>query len=592
MLHKFKLGFRRNWRARTKQVSAAAEQSGDSFERYFIQRLGKFGKVWRFVTGWTVLFVLLIGCLVAQNQALNSYYQTRQPIRGGVYTEGILGQFTNANPIYATNNVDKTVSRLVFSGLFKYDHQNRLVGDLAQSWSVDGTGKIYTVKLRDNLRWHDGQPLTAADVVFTYQVIQNPDAESPLRNDWAGITVAATDNRTVTFTLPNPLSSFIYGATNGIVPKHILGGVPMAGLRSTRFNTQSPVGTGPFAWRDIDITGSSSENAQESVGLTAFDDYWAGPPRLKAFVVHAFAQRDDMIAAYKKDELTAMSGLDTVPADVSADDMTITSFPLTAETMVFFRTTALPFEDRAVRQALVLASDPEAIMARLPYPARPVREPLLTGQLGFDPRYVQETDQIQQAARLLDKAGWKLGGDGLRHHGDKALRFTLAIANTSEYKQVASQLQQQWRAVGADVTVSAQDSDTFRENLGGHQYDAVLYGIAVGSDPDIFVYWQSSQGDIRSINRLNLSEYKSTVADDALEAGRTRTEPALRVIKYQAFLKQWQKDAPALALYQPRYLYISHKKVYNLNEHVINEATDRLYSAHDWMIRTARVTNR
>jgi len=537
------------------------------------------------------LFLLIAVCLLAQNQALSRYYQTWQPVAGGVYTEGVLGSFSNANPIYATGEADKTVSRLIFSGLFKYDDQNRLVGDLAKTWTVDSSGKVYTVQLRDNLKWQDGHPLTAQDVVFTYNVIQNPDAASPLRNSWAGIKVAAPDPHTVTFTLPNPLSSFIYGATNGIIPQHLLGTVSVEGMRSVGFNTQSPVGSGPFAWDDIDVKGTNAGDAQELVGLTPSDSYWAGKPKLNAFVVHAFANRDDMLEAYKRQELTAMSGLNRVPAGITDQNSVIGKFPLTAQTMVFFKTQAVPLSDKAVRQALVLGADRANIVNNLPYPARVVREPLIRGQLGYDPRYTQATNQPAKAGQLLDKAGWRLGSDGVRTNRGVPLRFTLLVADTEENRQVATRLQQQWRQLGVRVVLDIQPNDTFREALGAHQYDAVLYGIAIGSDPDVFVYWHSSQADIRSVNRLNLSEYKSKVADEALEAGRTRTTAPLRIIKYQAFLKAWQQDAPALGLYQPRYLYISHKQVYGLDEHTVNEATDRLYSVNDWMIRTARVTN-
>lgn len=590
MLHKFKLGIRRKWRAQKKQVSGAAEQSGDNFERYFIQRLGKFSKVWRPVFSWTLLFVLIIGCLIAQNSALSAYYQTRQPVAGGVYNEAILGSFSNANPVYATGRVDASVSRLIFAGLFKYDDNNRLVGDLAKSWSVDKTGKIYTVKLREGLRWHDGHPLTSQDVVYTYRVIQNPDAASPLRNNWAGIVVTVADDHTVLFKLPNPLSSFIYGATNGIIPKHILKDVPMASMRSVSFNTKSPVGSGPFKWRNIDVQGTA-DRAHESIGLTANKYYWAGSPKLKAFVVHAFTNKDDMIKAYNREELTAMSGLLAVPEGMDAKQTTTYNFPLTAETMVFFKNSQAPLDSAAIRQALVAASDPTEVVDKLAYSARPVHEPLLKSQLGYDPRYTQKTAQQAAAAKALDDSGWVMGTNGVRSLNGKPLQFNLTVADTAEYRAVADTLKSQWAEIGVRVVIDVLDAGSFRDSLANHTYDAILYGIGIGSDPDVYVYWHSTQADVRSVERLNLSEYKSTVSDDALDAGRTRNESAIRIIKYQGFLKQWQADAPALALYQPRYLYITHQKVYNLNEHTINAPADRLYSVNNWMIRTARVTN-
>jgi len=101
--------------------------------------------------------------------------------------------------MYATSNADTTVSRLVFAGLLKYDDKNQLTGELAKDYSVDANGITYTVHLRPNLTWQDGQPLTSADVLYTYQTIQNPDAQSPLQNSWKGVIVSAPDPQTVVF---------------------------------------------------------------------------------------------------------------------------------------------------------------------------------------------------------------------------------------------------------------------------------------------------------------------------------------------------------------------------------------------------------
>lgn len=591
MFHKLKLRFRRRLRTRQRQAEDIASQSGAEFDRLVLSRLGKLPKVARFVFTWTGLMVLLIVLVAVQNRSLSSYYQTRQPVAGGIYNEGLIGTFTNASPIYATNPVDKTVSRLVFAGLFKYDDQNRLVGDLAKDWSVDDKGLVYTVNLRHNLKWQDGEPLTAKDVVFTYQVIQNPDAESPLRGSWAGIKVEARDRYTVTFTLPTPLVSFVYTATTGIVPEHILSKTPMVGMRSSSFNTQTPIGAGAFSWRDIDVRDVGAETAQQTIGLLANDLYWAGKPKLKSFNVHAYANRQDMIDDFKDKQLTAMSGLPSVPAGVNKDEIYTYSSVLTGATMVFFKTSSGVLAEAPVRKAVVAAADPASIIKNLDYPTRPVREPLLIGQLGYDASYAQHTGDVATARSLLDGAGWMVGQDGYRYKAGKKLQFTLSIADTGEYRRVATQLQAQLKAAGVDMQIAKYEAIDFQSIASGHDYDAVLYGISIGTDPDVFVYWDSSQADIRSSNRLNLSEYKSSVVDDALDGGRTRSDPALRVIKYRGFLQQWQQDVPALGLYQPRSLYITHTKVYGLTEHSINESTDRLFNANNWMIRTARVTN-
>jgi peptide/nickel transport system substrate-binding protein len=577
---------------RAKQRLGEGVSAGNvSLERDILRRLPKLATVWRPVSAWLLLMLLIIGCLIAQIAGLNNYYQTLKPVGGGIYTEGIIGSFTNANPVYATNEVDKTVSKLLFPGLFTYDQKNRLVGDLASSWSVDTEGKVYTVHLRPHLQWQDGKPLTAGDVAFTYRVIQNPDAQSPLQGSWAGIKVEAKDARTVVFTLPNPLASFIGGVTNGIIPEHLLKNVPMVGMRSSSFNSKSPVGAGPFMWRDIQVSGNGPADAQETIGLASWPNYYRGEPRLKSFVVHAFADKDAMITAYRKHQLTAMSGLVAVPARLKMTEYIETDITLNAATMAFFKTSNGVLADATVRKALVNAADPSAVIATLGYAARPVREPILSGQLAYDGHYKEQTNNLTEANQALDGAGWVRGSDGVRAKNGQKLAFTLTYADTPEYQRVADVLKRQWKAAGVAMSEQPLDDASLQTTLGSHGYDAILYGISIGGDPDVFVYWDSSQADVLSSNRLNLSEYKSLTADAALEAGRTRTDPALRIIKYQGFLQAWQQDAPALGLYQPRYLYLSHTKVYGLNQSTLNNPTNRLDNVSDWMIRTARVTN-
>ncbi|CAN5402166.1 peptide ABC transporter substrate-binding protein [soil metagenome] len=580
-------------RKQRRHATLVTKQTDRSIERHFFGRLNRLVKVRRFIVGWILLFVLLIGAVAAQNSALGGYYQTTRPVAGGIFREGIVGTFTNANPLYATNDVDLAVSRLIFSGLFKYDKSNHVVGDLAQSWQVDQTGQIYTIQLRPNLTWHDGKPVTARDIVFTYNAIQNPDAESPLRANWVGIKTEAKNDHTVVFTLPNPLSSFVYSLTNGIVPAHLLRDIPMAGLRSASFNTQSPVGAGPFRWHDIKVSGHTPADAQESIGLLPFAGYWAGQPKLRTFTVQAFAREQDMIQAYKSNQLNAMTGLQQLPEGMSDQTKRNShSFTVTAANMVFFRTTAGVLKDKIIRRALVASSKPADIVARLGYIAPRVNEPILASQFAYNSKYAQVTDKLAAASSELDKAGWRLGVDGIRVKGNQRLSFNVLAANTSEQKMVTQQLKDQWLKLGAEVKVSLRDDNSFHTALVNHDYDAVVYGITIGADPDVFVYWDSSQNDIRAANRLNLSEYDSDAADSALEAGRTRAGETLRRIKYEGFLKAWQQDAPALGLYQPRFLYVSRSPIYGLDQLILNTASERYNNVSNWMIRTAEVTNR
>ncbi|HUY84975.1 MAG TPA: ABC transporter substrate-binding protein, partial [Candidatus Dormibacteraeota bacterium] len=427
----------------------------------------------------------------------------------------------------------------------------------------------------------------------TYQMIQNPDAQSPLQNNWRSVTVTAPDAHTVVFKLPEALAPFPYNLTNGIVPKHLLASVPPSDLRSADFNTLHPVGAGPFAWQAVQVTGNGDpDKTGEQIALTPFAHYQAGAPKLQKFVVQVFATDTELARAFTAGRLTAAEGLSHVPVAAKGNRSVVRhDLPLRAANMVFFKTSSGVLADKQVRQALVRAADVPRAIAGLDYQTRAVREPLLPGQPGYDPALAQPGFDLSAAQGALAADGWQVGKDGIRSKANQRLSFTLSAADTPEYRAVTSELQRDWRAAGVDARVQLQSGGDFQSTLAYHSYDAVLYGISIGPDPDVFVYWDSSQADIRSANRLNLSEWKNSTADAALEAGRTRLDPALRTIKYKPFLQAWQQDAPALGLYEPRLLYLTQGPVAGLGDQGLNTATDRLDNVQNWEIHEAKVTN-
>jgi peptide/nickel transport system substrate-binding protein len=586
----FKLRFRRRLRMRKLQVEELGQQAEQQLERNFFRRLERLADVRRFVITWIILLVLIAGCVVAQIAGLRGYFQVPAPAPGGTYSEGVLGAYTNANPLYATGPVDLAVSRLLFASLFTYDEDNNLVGDLAKDYTIDERGTTYTVHLKPNLRWHDNKPLTAEDVVFTYGVIQNPDAQSPLIPSWRGIQVKQVDQLTVTFTLPNQLSAFPFSLTNGIVPKHVLAGESMGALRTLPFNTSKPVGAGPFMFNVLEVSGGSAENREESIALDPFEKYHAGKPKLDRFVVHAFRNEQRMLSSFQAKQVNAIAGLTKVPKELDGSGVRLYNLELTASVMSFFKTTEGVLADVKVRQALAKATDTTTIIKNLPYPTVPVNQPILRGQVGYNPLYAQYPYDLAAANSTLDQAGWIMGKDQIRHKGGLPLAFSITVQADSEYADVALMLKQQWRLAGVDVEIVPQDNTEFQTTLASHSYEALVYGISIGKDPDVFVYWDSKHADVRAENRLNFSEWHSDVADSALQAGRTRSDAALRAVKYQPFLQAWRDDAPAVGLYEPRYLYITHTPVHGLTEHEINAGVERYTNVHNWMIREKGVS--
>ena len=585
-----KLKWRRGFRKRRQRATEIGSSTDEGLERHFIKRLTNLPNIQRFLIGWVGLLFLLIVGLVLQSRALSTKYQTVQAKPGGNYSEGIIGSFTNANPLYASSSVDSSVSRLLFSGLLKHDEQNKLVGDLAKEWSFDSTETIYTVKLRENLKWHDGKPLTAKDVVFTYNLIQNPEAKSYLNASWQNIKIEAPDENTVVFTLSNSLSSFPYSLTNGILPEHIIGKVNPAQLRSNSFNNTDPVGSGPFKFSKVEVVGNTPDDRQERIALNAFDSYHFGRPKLDNFIVRTFGNETSLTGAYTDKQINAMVGLASLPDQlIGKPDTTEFGIPLSGEVLVFFKTTQDVLKDPAVRKALVLGADKKELLKQVQHPLASANGPLLKSHVGYDKSLQQITGKPDEARKALDAAGWVVDpATGIRSKDGQKLSFRLYSQTTSEYSAVAGTLQKQWRDIGVDMKVELQSDQELQSTLALHNYDALLYGISIGADPDVFAYWHSSQGDPRSSTRLNFSEYKSTAADQALEAGRTRSDPLLRTVKYKPFLEAWNTDAPALALYQPRFLYVSRIPFYNFDVKAANSSGDRYANVEKWMIREGR----
>jgi peptide/nickel transport system substrate-binding protein len=580
-----RLRWRRVFRRKQKQVGEFGVQAEQNVEQLLIRRFGRLFSVRRFVASWVALVVLLSVVLVAQFRVLNKTWQSKQPAPGGIYTEGMVGTFTNANPLYTTSQADATVSRLVFAGLLKYDDRNRLIGDLAQSWSVSKDNLTYNVVLRPDLKWQDGQPLTADDVVFTFQTAQNPDAKSSLFRSWRGIEVSAKDEQTVVFTLNTAFAPFPHSLTTGIVPKHLLEKIPVSELRSATFNTDEPVGAGPFAWSSVEVASNSYQYREQRIGLTPSDQYHGGRPKLDGFVVRTYQEQDQMLEDFRSQKLSAIVGLEAVPDELKdLEDVRTYDTILAAQVAAFFKTDSPLLADAGVRQAMVRSVDVPKLVGEFQDPVRLSDSPLLKGQVGYDASLVQLQYNLSAAEKLLEQKGWKMSQDGVRKKGNARLQLKLVAQSTPRFSMLAAELEKAWRAIGVDVSVSLLSDAEIRTVIRDRNYDILLYGISIGVDPDVFPYWHSTQKDPRSGLRLNFSNYSSAVVDSSLEAGRSRSDPVLRTAKYKPFLTQWRQDAPALILYQPRFAYITNTPLFGFTAKEINTSTDRLNSVSGWEI--------
>ena len=166
---------RRWWRRKVRKALKFWKNINVLFRSGINQPIKKnFVFVRRFVIGWIVIISLMVVGITLQSQQLDSAYKKSLPKQGGAYTEGMVGELSNLNPIFASGDVNQAASRLIFSGLFEYDRSGDLQPNLAKDIEIDKSGLKYTVNLRQDVTWHDGDLLDAKDVVYTFKTIQNP----------------------------------------------------------------------------------------------------------------------------------------------------------------------------------------------------------------------------------------------------------------------------------------------------------------------------------------------------------------------------------------------------------------------------------
>jgi peptide/nickel transport system substrate-binding protein len=525
-----------------------------------------------------VIIGLMAVGITLQSQQLDSAYKKALPKQGGAYTEGMVGELTNLNPIFASGDVNHSASRLIFSGLFEYDRSGELQPNLAKDIEIDKSGLKYTVNLRQDVTWHDGDVLDAKDVVYTFKTIQNPATRSPLLESWKDIKIESPDKFVVTFELPNKFAPFINSLTTGIIPEHKLSSLGYEELRTSAFN-QAPIGSGPFKFRNLDASSGKLEMINNA-------DYYKEGPFLNRFIIQTFKEKKQLVKALNKGELTAAADVDSSELK-NRDQYQEFTMLMTNSVFSFFNNSRKPLNDVDVRKALTAVIDRKQLIKSANVNGLQTKSPLLVEQIGFDKQLQQKTVAIEQARKSLDEAGWKVNKDtGIRSKGSQQLKFTLTSQTANEFPAVAEYLKSTWLELGADVNVQLVTLDNLRkDNIIPHNYDALLFGIALGSDPDVFAYWHSSQA---GESGFNLSEYKSKIADESLEAGRTRLDDKLRAAKYKTFTEEWLKDTPAASLYRTNLSYLQNKSVAGSRSRRLIDPADRFNDVEGWAINKSQ----
>ena len=494
------------------------------------------------------------------------------------YVEAVAGEPPLLNPVLAPYTLaGQDVLPLVFAALVKTDAAGNVELDLAERLDVVEDGRAYVVHLRDGLTWDDGEPLTAEDVAFTVGLIQSPEHQGSqeLADLWRGVAVEVVDPRTVRFRLPTPLASFPEHLTLGLLPKHALSGVAASDLALHPYNRQ-PIGSGPYRVTSFE---------PERLVLERNRAYHGAPPQLGRIELRAYGDRTAALQAVVRGEVDGLAGLrpeELAPIAASGEYVVYAFAERSKTAAVIFNLGTPILREPAVRKALARAVDREALIrGALAGRGEPATGPIPVQSWAYVRGPESTEHDLTASAALLDEAGWQVGGDGIRRRDGVPLQIVLVTADTPDRLAVATALADQARQIGVLLQLQAVPADElFDDHLEPRRFEAALVGQwSMGSDPDVYPQWHSSQA---GGSGGNYAGYADADVDRWLEAGRQEPDRELRRNAYLHFQARWAEEQPALMLYHPIFSFAVTRDVWGVAADPLPDSSWRLRSAARW----------
>ncbi len=437
------------------------------------------------------------------------------------------------NPLAATAGF--TWTQKYFMPLVLYDANfQRLQGEMAQSWAIGNEGKQYIFVVRSGVKWHDGQPFTAADVKFTLDLIRNPDTGSIFQSRLAGITnvrMVGTDR--VIVDLQSPNASLLDTLTLvPMLPRHLLQNIPPRDLARSDWWRTNPVGTGPFKWSRL--------VPDQFVELVANPDYWRGKPKLDRLVNRYFREAGSAVLALRSGDIQ----FTYVTADEAAalrndPNIQVISGPSQVVNYIGFNLKDPRFQNPKVREAIMRAIDRKAILESLfGGTANPA------GCIYTNPRFVPKgmdgnTYNQARARQLLQEANWNaIKGqpiEFLTYYSDK-LSADVMVA-----------IQQMLADVGVEVRIRAVDVPSYNQLTAAGNFAMVYAGQGNGPDPDgPTILFDSNTAPPRGNNRWSFS---NPAIDALIARGRAETSANRRAAAYQGICTALAEQLPIVPMW-------------------------------------------
>ncbi len=542
-----------------------------------------------------VMFFLVVFLGILFLLEINQRFLTTVPASGGTLTEGIIGIPRFVNPALAITRTDQDIIALLYSGLLRIDETGELVPDLAESVTLAPDGTMYTISLRKDRSFHDGTPITTRDVAFTIELIQNPELKSPLRGNWSDAVVNVIDEYTLTITLREAYTPFIENLTLGIMPHHIWHNLPIEQLPFSQSNTE-PIGSGNYALAEVkrDTSGLISsyrmvphpfDNRDSTLDTISLRFFQTEQPLLTALLDHEV-------------DSTASLGAEYIATLMATEDFNLISSPLPRAFGIFFNQNKSPaLRDAAAREALSAAVDRNALVATtLSGFGIPIDDTIIFKEDAVpSDNTATDTEQNllpqEKAQLILETGGWKKGSTGKWEKRIDATPETLSVviktANTDLFTSSVNFVADAWRAIGVDVSVEQYEQTGLVQSVvRGRDFEALLFGIDMSRQQDLYPFWHSSQKDDPG---LNVAQYTNINVDRLLEEARIATSSSERARLLDETVQIITKEYPAVFLYAPTINYVVAKDIVTAPFAKLGKPADRFANINTWYARTDSV---
>ncbi len=547
---------------------------------------------------WQLLIVFLaliaIGVLLVGQQPVIVQPLAPEPVTGGSYTEGLIGEFSRLNPLLAYYNpADRDINRLLFDSLVQFDDRGLPQPVIAESWGISRDGTVYNFSLRPDATWHNGVPITSSDIIFTINLLKNPGTPIPedLRTFWEEIEVIGLDEFTIQFRLPEPFAPFLDYLTFGILPAHLLGERTPEQLIADPFN-MNPVGSGPYRFEQLLVEGGQITG----VALTAYDRYYQGRPFIDQIIFRYYPDQSSALAAYREGEI---QGISQISADILAEALKEPNLnfytgrlPELSIILLNLDDNELPFfQESSIRRALLTGLNRQWMVDHILNSQATIADgPIFPNTWAYYEGVSRINFDPDAALKMIKEAGYTIpaeGGDIRANEDGVFLSFTLIHPEGEPYTSMAQSIQQNWTALGIGVSLQAVPYDQLINNhLETRNYQAALVDLNLfrSPDPDPYPFWHQTQ----VTGGQNYAMWDDRQASEYLEQARILVDPEERTRLYRNFQVRFAGELPALPLFYPMYTYGVDSQVNGVRIGPLFDTPDRFATVTDWFLFSER----